>query len=63
MAPQGSTFPAVEIDLTRTFETGQVYVALSRVRDAAHLRVIGFNAAKIKVDEKALAYYEPKAGP
>jgi len=38
---QGSTLDRVSIDLSRTFAPGQIYTALSRVRDLAGLHVRG----------------------
>lgn len=38
---QGMTLTKVEIDLARTFESGQDYVALSRARGLMGLKVTG----------------------
>lgn len=51
---QGMTLDAAEIDLSKTFEKGQGYVALSRLKDIDNLKLIGFNATAISVDALAL---------
>ena len=47
---QGMTLDAAEIDLTKTFETGQGYVALSRIKNIDGLRLMGLNDMALKVD-------------
>ncbi len=47
---QGMTLDAVEIDLSRTFESGQGYVALSRIKNIDGLRLIGLNDMALRVD-------------
>lgn len=51
---QGMTLEAAEIDLTKTFETGQGYVALSRLKDINGLRLLGYNDIALQVDGLAL---------
>ena len=51
---QGMTLDAAELDLSRTFESGQGYVALSRLRDIKNLRLLGFNSRSLQVDNLAL---------
>lgn len=51
---QGMTLDAAEIDLSKTFEKGQGYVALSRLKDIENLKLIGFNTTAIEVDSLAL---------
>lgn len=51
---QGMTLEAAEIDLTKTFETGQGYVALSRLKDIDGLRLLGYNEISLQVDGLAL---------
>lgn len=51
---QGMTLEAAEIDLSKTFETGQGYVALSRLKSLDKLRLLGFNEMALKID--ALAF-------
>ena len=47
---QGMTLDAVEIDLSRTFEVGQGYVALSRIKSIDGLRLMGLNDMALRVD-------------
>ncbi len=53
---QGMSLDNAEIDLSRTFAYGMGYVALSRVRTLAGIRLIGFNPDALKVDPKVLAF-------
>jgi len=52
---QGMTLDAAEIDLSKTFEIGQGYVALSRIKSIEGLRLMGLNDIALKVDELVLA--------
>jgi energy-coupling factor transporter ATP-binding protein EcfA2 len=47
---QGMTLDAAEIDLSKTFETGQGYVALSRIKNIDGLRLMGLNPMALRVD-------------
>ncbi len=47
---QGMTLDAAEIDLTKTFEAGQGYVALSRIKNIEGLRLMGLNDKALMVD-------------
>ncbi len=47
---QGMTLDAAEIDLSKTFETGQGYVALSRIKNIEGLRLVGLNSMALRVD-------------
>ena len=47
---QGMTLDAAEIDLSKTFEKGQGYVALSRIRNIEGLRLMGLNTMALSVD-------------
>ncbi len=47
---QGMTLDAAEIDLSRTFESGQGYVALSRIKNIEGLRLMGLNPMALRVD-------------
>ena len=51
---QGMTLDAAELDLGRTFERGQGYVALSRLRDIDRLRLLNFNSVSLMVDGLAM---------
>lgn len=51
---QGMTLDAAELDLSKTFERGQGYVALSRLRKLENLQLIGFNKTALEVDPLAL---------
>ena len=50
---QGMTLDTAEIDLSKTFEKGQGYVALSRLKSINGLRLIGLNEVALQVDEWA----------
>ena len=52
---QGMTIDAAEIDLSKTFETGQGYVALSRLRNIEGLRLMGINDMALQVDPLILS--------
>jgi len=47
---QGMTLEEAEIDLSKTFEKGQGYVALSRLKKLENLRLIGLNEMALQVD-------------
>jgi ATP-dependent exoDNAse (exonuclease V) alpha subunit len=51
---QGMTLDAAEVDLSKTFEKGQGYVALSRLKTLESLVLLGYNETAIMVDELAL---------
>lgn len=51
---QGMTLEAAEVDLGKTFERGQGYVALSRLKSLEGLRLLNFNNIALQVDPLAL---------
>ncbi|MDF1672353.1 MAG: AAA family ATPase [Vicingaceae bacterium] len=50
---QGMTLDAAEIDLSKTFESGQGYVALSRLKKLENLKLLGLNEQALRVDSLA----------
>lgn len=54
---QGQTLAKVKVDLRRTFEKGQAYVALSRAKSKDGLQVIGFQKNKVMVHQKVVDFY------
>lgn len=51
---QGMTLEQAEIDLSQTFEAGQGYVALSRLKSLEGLRLLGLNDIALKLDPLAM---------
>lgn len=56
---QGMTLDAAQIDLSQTFEVGQGYVALSRVKNIEGLHLLGLNEMALRVDPLILRIDEP----
>ncbi len=56
---QGATLDCALVDIgSSTFECGQAYVALSRVRDLESLYVWNFNPARVMADPRVVAFYK-----
>lgn len=55
---QGMSLSLVDIDLSRAFEVGQAYVALSRCIDLEGVRIHNFDPEVVLTSEAALSYYE-----
>ncbi|KIJ07606.1 hypothetical protein PAXINDRAFT_158369 [Paxillus involutus ATCC 200175] len=53
---QGQTLERVKVDLSRTFEKGQAYVALSRATSMNTLEVLNFIPSKVMVHPRVLAW-------
>ncbi len=51
---QGMSLDAAEIDLSKSFERGMGYVALSRVRSLSGIRLMGINQMAIKVNRQVV---------
>ncbi len=52
---QGMTLDAAEIDLSKAFEPGQGYVALSRIKSLEGLRLMGLNDVALSIDPHVLS--------
>nr|XP_009861135.1 ATP-dependent DNA helicase PIF1-like [Ciona intestinalis] len=54
---QGMSLDCVEMSLSRVFECGQAYVALSRARNLEGLRVLDFQASCVRSNVHVLRFY------
>ncbi|KAL7292091.1 hypothetical protein TKK_0014365 [Trichogramma kaykai] len=54
---QGLTLDCVEMSLTRVFDAGQAYVALSRAQSLKTLRVLDFNSQQVWANKDVLNFY------
>jgi hypothetical protein len=59
---QGATLDAIFVDLSRLWEPGQAYVALSRVRSAAGLAIERWNARSIIAEPVVQEFYRGMEG-
>lgn len=55
---QGMSLDAVEVDLSRSFEKGMGYVALSRVRSLEGLTILGLNDMALRVHDEVIVIDE-----
>ena len=53
---QGMSLDAAEVDLSKAFEPGMGYVALSRLRTLDGLRLMGVNDKAFEVDQEVLVF-------
>ena len=53
---QGMSLDAVEVDLSKSFEKGMGYVALSRVRTLGGLKLLGINNMALQINEEVLEF-------
>lgn len=59
---QGMTLDCVEISLSRVFEFGQAYVALSRAKSLASVKILDFDANSIRANEIVVKFYAEIGG-
>ncbi|KAG5646037.1 hypothetical protein DXG03_004460 [Asterophora parasitica] len=55
---QGQTLTRVKVDLGRTFEKGQAYVAISRATTMEHLQIMNFQPGMIMAHPRVIQWHE-----
>ncbi len=55
---QGATLDDLWVDLSRLWEPGHAYVALSRLKSGAGLKLLAWNARSILTDTKVTQFYK-----
>lgn len=55
---QGQSIDRLRVDLRRTFEKGQIYVALSRATNKEHLEVFNFDHRRVTVSNEVREFYK-----
>ena len=59
---QGATLDCMRVSTRNMFESGQLYVALSRVRKLADLTLVDFDPSVLRVDSSIVEYYAAMRG-
>jgi ATP-dependent DNA helicase PIF1 len=57
---QGMTIEFLEVNISKVFEKGQAYVALSRARSLEGLKVVNFDRNRCFCEEKVVQFYATK---
>lgn len=55
---QGQTLDRVKVDLSKIFEKGQAYVALSRAVSKDRLQVLNFAPSKVRYSDEVIKFYD-----
>lgn len=59
---QGATLDEIWVDLSRLWEPGQAYVALSRLRNGEGLKLLGWNTRSFITDPQVTRFYDTLKG-